>query len=95
MTLVVTPFAPVATDQDTDLFIIPTINGVLLPELDANAGPVSIPVNPGDVCSVVQQDKNVVGLSGISPAATITIPLAPPTSVPQAPGAPTLAVTNP
>lgn len=91
--LVVTPFAPVPSDQDTDLFIIAVINGSAIPELDANTGPVTIPVNPGDTYDVAQQDKNVVGLSGISPHVTGTVPPAPPTSVPQTPGAPGVAIT--
>lgn len=96
MTLVVTPSPGVASDQDTDLFILATINGVAQPEQDANAGPVSYPVNVGDTGTLQQQDKNVVGLSALSPTVSFG-PIAEPvpTAVPQTPGAPTFTVTDP
>jgi hypothetical protein len=100
--LVITASPGLVADQDTNMFIIPlingvppVINGVPTPEIDGEQGPVSLTVNVGDTYDVAQQDKNVVGLSGISPHVTGTIPAQPPTSVPQTPGAPTVAVTFP
>ena len=101
MTITVTASPGLVADQDTSMFIIPLINGV--PPLDASGnpqtqvdaekGPVSFAVNPGDTYDFAQQDVNVVGPSGISPHVTGTIPPAPPTSVPQTPGAPTVVIT--
>lgn len=101
MTAHVTPSPAVASDQDTDLTILYTLNGGPSTSLDAGAPPgivVTFPVDPGDTYVITQVDINVVGSSAASDALTGIVPtIAPPgpTSVPTTPGAPTVTFTNP
>lgn len=100
MTGIVTPSPAVASDQDTDLKILVTLNSGTPVVLDSGAPPgvtVNFPCNAGDQYSITQVDYNAVGPSLASVALTGTVPtiVAPPTTVPTTPGTPTVTFTNP
>ena len=99
MNAVVTPSPAVASDQDTDLQIVYSLNGAANVMLDAGAPPgtpVTFLISPGDAYNVWQIDLNVAGasaasqsVSGIAP----TLPPPPPINVPTTPGTPTITFT--
>lgn len=99
MTGTVTPSPAVASDQDTDLQIIYSLNGGTSAILDAGSPPgvpVTFSCNAGDTYVITQVDINVVGPSAASTALTGTVPtiVTPPTAVPTTPGVPTVTFAN-
>jgi len=101
VTGIVTPSPAVASDQDTDIQILYSLNGGATAILDAGApgstNTVSFPCNAGDTYVITQVDINIIGPSAASVALTGTVPtiVSPPTAVPTTPGTPTVSFTNP
>jgi hypothetical protein len=96
---VVTPSPAVASDQDTDLQIVYSLNGAANVMLDAGAPPgtpVTFLISPGDAYNVWQIDLNVAGASAASQSVSGIAPTLlppPPINVPTTPGTPTITFT--